>query len=303
MGFLDRFKKDASEPDAYTKEVTIRVRAMAEVEAVEPIDADHLAVRWAGRAEPVEVSIAGHRERWQAASGFDRIEVVDELLDTIAEPGDGGAFDATTLPGPSPEVAPELPAEPEASTGAGWDDAAGRVLPALRRPTGDDAVAWPVGGLVEAVVVLDGAPVTAGVLADWGVDADATRDAALANLGDHDPGLDPVAPDTRAWVPTAPQGGQAAWLAAPDVLLRAAGLDVAIVFVPTPTDLVVVDPADADLVASITTSTLAIVDQETTTIAPVPFEVRPGHVGPWRPPAGHPCAELVDRAHAAFEGR
>lgn len=301
MGFFDRFKKDASQPDAYTREVAIRVRAVPGVERVEPVDADLLSVRWAGNDEPVELSIAEHRERWQTATGFDRIEVVDDLIDRVQPPAEG-TFDPDAVLESAP-VDPEPAAAPDVSDSA-WSDVAPRLLPMLRRPVADDpVVAWPVAGLLEAVATERGQAVTLAGSEGWGVDAEEVRRTATSNLIAHEPALDTVAPDTRAWVPTAPAGAQAGWLTAPDALLAASGLDVAIVFVPTPTDLVVVDPADVDLLASITTSTLAIVEQEPTTICSVPFEIGPGRAEPWRPDPDHPCAALVDRAHAAFRER
>lgn len=310
MGFLDRFKKEqaAAAPDALTREAAARVRAVPGVVAVEAVDADTLSVTWSGLEEAAPLSLAGIRDRWSAARGFDRIEVMDEFVAGVAPPVAG-----PSTPPPPPEshtsesaaeppaagTGPTEPAAPETDAAAAWEAARPRLRPVVGRPGAPDAdtVHWTVGGVLEATVVLDdpvALPVGRAELLEWGVDDATVRAAAEQNLASTDPGLDPIGPDAPAWVPTRPDGHLAGWLCAPHRLLEAAGLDEAVVLAPLPSELVVVDPAATDLVASVLTSTRTIVEQQTRTLWPAPFLARREGVEPWEPAADHPCAPLVE---------
>lgn len=331
MGLFDRFKKDtAGAPDALTREALVRVRAVPGVEAVEPVDADTLSVTWTGTDEPARLSLADLREPWTSASGFDRIELMDDFVRTVAPPtgAPADAFPDPAPAGPAPDEAPAATtvgdgapeadptpaggpgptAAPAEQPGARWAEVSPRLQPVIGRPgvADDDIVCWPVGDVLEATVVVDGGPGSLPVgraeLAEWGVDAGSVRRAAEANQAALDPSLDPIGPGEPAWVPTRPAGHLASWLCAPDRLLAAAGLDDAVVLVPLATELVVVDPAATALVESILSSTRTIVEQESRTLWPAPLLVRPGSVTPWVPATDHPCAGLVEEMRALAGG-
>ncbi len=302
MGLLDRFKKEHSAaPDALTREAVARVRAVPGVQGIDVVDGDTLAVTWTGAGAPATVSLAGIRDRWTAASGFDRIEVMDDFVNSLAPPVPGEAPAAPEPADATPDAdTPSVPPTAEPDTGAAWAAARPRLRPSISLPAapGADTVRWSVAGVLEATVVLDGPmalPVGPGELAEWGVDGDAVRAAAEANLASLDPELDPIGPSEPAWVPTQPPGQLASWLCAPDRLLAAAGLDEAVVLAPLVTELVMVDPTAVSLLESILASTRTIVEHETRTLWPAPFLVRPGSVEPWQPDADHPCAALVEQ--------
>ena len=297
MGLLDRFKKERSAaPDALTREAVARVRAVPGVRRIDVVDGDTLAVTWSGVAAPTTVSLERIRDRWTAASGFDRIEVMDDFVNGLAPPAPGDAAAAATPDTDTPSESPT--AEPD--TDAAWAAARPRLRPSIGLPAapGVDTVRWSVAGVLEATVILEGPmalPVGPAELAEWGVDDDTVRAAAEANLASLDPELDPIGPGEPAWVPTKPSGQLASWLCAPDRLLASAGLDEAVVLAPLATELVMVDPAAVSLLESILASTRTIVEHETRTLWPAPFLVRPGSVEPWRPQADHPCAALVEQ--------
>jgi hypothetical protein len=160
-------------------------------------------------------------------------------------------------------------------------------------------VRWPITEGVEARAALDGAVVGREQLAAWAVGPDEVRAAAAANLAATDPGLDPIGPGAPAWVPTAPAGNPPAWLAAPDALLAATGLSEAVALAPVATELVVVDPAAHDLLASVLTGTTAILAEQTEVLHRAALLVRPGAVTEWQPAPDHPCAP---QAHALRDG-
>lgn len=297
MGFLDRFTKDTSTPDAFTIEIAARIRALAGVSHVETIDADTVAVTWTGRSEPDEIAIGGTRPAWKQAKGFDRIELVDDFIAGLG-PEDSTTIPGTTIPGAMVPGAPE-PAHPTQWTAARLD-----VLPLLRRAMTDDdgLVTWAVTELLEATAT--GAdrsvPITEAQCDDWGVTADDVRSAATDNLATVDPAPDEIGTGMRAWVPTAPDGRQSSWLAAPARLLERLGLTTGIAIAPLVGELVVVDPADEDLVVAILDNTLTIIEDKPETLCPVPFLVSPERVEIWEPAADHPAVELVHRTHDLF---
>lgn len=307
MGLLDRFKRDDSGPDGLTREIAARLRARPDIQAVEATGADALAVTWAG-GDTSEESISALRVPWTGASGFDRIELVDQHLDTIQPPTAGsfdtGSVDTGSFDAASFDRGEGPPEEPQgAAADRSWDAIRGSLLPRVRQPVADGTIAWTVGDLIEAYVV-DAAsdlPFGPAEVDRWGVDAAQVREAALANLRATRPAPEPLGPRLRAWIATHPTGSQAAWLASPDQLLEALGLAAAIVLAPTPTDLVVVDAGAPDLVGSLLADTLTIYEHEAEIrVCPVPFLVESGAVVPWEPAAGDACADDVRRAHTLF---
>ncbi len=162
----------------------------------------------------------------------------------------------------------------------------------------DVACTWPVAGALEAVVVVGdpGAPpVGRAELLAWQVEAEDVLRPALDALVAHGPALDPIGAGVPAWVPTRPADHLAAWLAAPELLLEAAGLVEGIVLCPLPTELVVVDPTATDLLGTILTGTLEVAEARTDLLWPAPLWAGPEGLGPWSPPDDHPHAELVGR--------
>lgn len=305
MGFLDRFKKEGAPaaPDALTREGVARVRAVPGVESVEVVDADTLRVTWNGLAQPSELSLADIRQPWSSASGFDRIEVMDDFIAGVAPPAAGA-------PSPADALAAGVEDEPAASAASGrepedahaaWNAIRGRLRPVVGRPGPADAdtVRWEVGGVLEATAVLGdeqvALPVSRAELVQWGVDEATVRAAAEENQAGVDPELDPISPGEPAWVPTRPAGHLAGWLCAPGRLLEGAGVERAVVLVPLATELVVVDPSATGLLESILSSTRTIFEQEARPLWPAPLLIGPGGVEPWTPPPEHPCAELVEQ--------
>ncbi len=288
MGFLDRFTRDTTSPDAFTLEVATRIRVRDDVASVEMIDADTVAVTWAGRTAPERFDLSGTRQPWKDASGFGRIEVIDAFMATLA-PSAGDEAHATA---------------------DSWEVVAADVLPVLRRrgdgdgaAIGETEITWSITALLEATVAVgsEGTPVTDALCERWGMTAADIRARAEANLAALDPRPDPIAPDARAWVPTAPDGLQSSWLAAPQALLSSVGLTEGIVLAPVRGELVVVDPADRALTESVISTTLTIVEQEPETLCPVPFRVTPDEVSVWEPPADDPVTVLLRRAAELLE--
>lgn len=307
MGLLDRFKK-APGPDAMTWEAVARLRVVAGVVGAEPVDADTVQIAWADNPYPSTLSLAAAREGWTKANGFERIEIMDALIGAVAPPTGPpeGAEEPGIDPTP-PDVAPDVqvtgaPAStddpaPAPAGGTGWDAARDRLRVVVGR-AGEHpaAITWPIAGVLEAHVVLGGSgalPVDAGDAASWEVGADDIRAAALTNLAATDPSLDPVGPGQPAWVPTSPADHPPAWLAAPDRLLAACGLDQAVVLAPMPTELVVVDPSAHDLLGSILASTKSIVAGESHLLWPAPLLATTAGLAPWEPAPDHPCAALA----------
>lgn len=300
MGLLDRFKGGGGGgPDALTAEIAARLRAMDAVEAAVAVAADQVDVTWSGRDDVQAIDLTDLRPRWKAASGFDRIEVVDTFLAGLSPDAAPPPAPATVEPAPIAEPEPEpepVPAAgaPPAQTAGGWDELRTRVLPVLRPAGGGpDCVRWSVGGMVDATVAADGVPVAPGDCERWGVGEVDVRAAATANLREIDPRPEAIAPEARAWVPTAPQGGQSAWLTAPGRLLDAIGIDEGIAFAPLAGELVVVDPADLDLLRSILTSTERIVSEQPEPLTALPFRLTAQGAEPWDPPDDHPLATTL----------
>ena len=308
VGFLDRFAKTPDAPDAFLKEVLARLRARPDVASVEAVDADTVAIGWRDRPGSEEVTVGALRGPWKQASGFYRIELLDDFMADLA-PGAPSTGDAPLGVEPEShvdaEVHPEVHPDPHLPGEDDWVSAAPGLVAAVRRAGIDDgAVTWPVGDLLDGVAVsaADGSAVTDTDCGRWGVSPFDVQAVAIENLSVVDPAPDPVGPDARAWVATEPAGRQAGWLAAPGRLLERCGVTTAIVLAPLPGELVVVDPADAELVRSILTSTLQIVAAETEILCPVPFLVTADEVVAWAPGAGDPAAaDLVARARAAWD--
>jgi hypothetical protein len=288
VGFLDRFKGGGTAgPDALTAEIAARLRALPTVDSAEGSTADEITVRWTGREGDHTVDLADLRPRWKQTSGFERIELVDHFVESLSPGEDATTRSPTPAAGPTPDPIPDGP--------AGWEQLRSRVLPALRPAGGGpDCVSWSVGGAVEATVVADGSPVAPGDCEQWGVGEVDVRAAATANLREIDPAPQPVGPGARAWVATAPPGGQAAWLTAPARLLDAVGLAEGVAFVPVAGELVVVDPADTGLLGTILSSTEQIVAEQAEPLTPLPFLLTPTGAMPWIPPEGHPLAAEVE---------
>lgn len=299
MGFLDRFSKDTSTPDAFTIEIAARIRALAGVSHVDTIDADTVAVTWTGRSEPDEIAIGDPRPAWKQSKGFDRIELVDEFIAGLA-PSDTG----TIIPGTTIFPGTTIPGIAEPAGGARWAAARLDVLPLLQRTMTDDdePITWPVTELLEATAT--GAdhsvPITQAQCDEWGITAGDVRAAATDNLAAVDPAPDEIGAGMRAWVPTAPEGHQSSWLTAPAPLLQRLGLTAGIAIAPLVGELVVVDPDDEDLVVAVLDNTLTIIEDKPDTLCPVPFLVSGDRVEIWEPVAGHPAAQLVHRTHALF---
>lgn len=302
MGLLDRFKK-APGPDAMTWEAVARLRVVPGVAGAEAVDADTVEIAWADNPYPSTLSLAAAREGWSKANGFDRIEIMDALIGAVTPPtgpppGTDDGFDPTP-PDVSPDVQPAAPSAPveAVAPGTDWDAVRARLRVVVTRPgEHPGALSWPIAGVLEAHVVLDdprARPLEAADAASWEVGPDDVRAAALANLAASDPGLDPVGPGQPAWVPTDPADHPPAWLAAPDRLLAACGLDEAVVLAPMPTELVVVDPRAHELLGSILTSTKSIVSGEGQLLWPAPLLATATGLVPWQPPADHPCAAMA----------
>lgn len=304
MGLLDKFKK-APGPDALTWEAVARARAVPGVAGAEAVDADTVTVTWADHPGTSTLELAGIREVWAKASGFDRIELMDGVIDGLAPPPAGAAAADPAPPveqpvPPAPAPASDLaPADPDPVPA--WATMRERIAVRVGHPGDAGAVRWPVAGGLEAWAVVDhpsGAAVGDGDLAAWGVDAATVRSAALDALRAADPELDPVGPGQPAWVPTVPAEHPPIWLAAPDRLLAATGLPRAIALAPTPTELVVVDPEAHGLLATILAGTKAIVADADEVLLAAPLLVTPDGLEEWRPDAGHPCVDLVDDLRA-----
>lgn len=290
MGLLDRFKK-APGPDAMTWEAVARLRVVPGVAGAEAVDADTIEIAWADNPYTSSLSLTAAREGWSKANGFERIEIMDALIGAVlpptGPPPGAEGFDPTPADAPPDPVA----------AGTDWDAARSRLRVVVGR-AGEHpgALSWPIAGVLEACVVLGGPgapPIDAAGAAAWEVGPDDVRAAALANLVGSDPGLDPVGPGQPAWVPTTPADHPPAWLAAPERLLAACGLDEAVVLAPMPTELVVVDPSAHELLGSILTSTKSIVSGEGRLLWPAPLLATATGLAPWQPPADHPCAALV----------
>ena len=294
MGFLDRFKSDTSSPDALTLEVATRIKLHSDVDDVAMVDADIIAVTWAGRATPHPLDISEIRPTWKRATGFERIDLLDNFLAGLHPPA-GDPMPADT------ERSSEAPGDRDGRDG--WEEVAPQLFPALAASAPDDVVSWAVGGLLHATVVRQssGAPVTRAECAAWKVRADDAVARAVANLSAIDPGLDAIAPDSRAWVPTQPDGRQSSWLTAPARLLAELGLESGIALVPVAGEMVVVDPDDPALLESVLTSTLTILEHEPDRLCPMPFRVTPDHVAVWQPRIDDPASELVERARQLFD--
>jgi hypothetical protein len=277
MGLLDKFKK-APGPDALTWEAVARARAVPGVAGAEAIDADTVTVTWTDLPGTSTLELAGIREVWAKASGFDRIELMDGVLEGLAPP--------------PAEAAPPEPA---------WATMRERIAVRVGRGSDAGAVRWPVVAGLEAWAIVDqpsGAAVDAGDLAAWEVDAATVRSAALDALRAADPELDPVGPGQPAWVPTVPADHPPIWLAAPDRLLAATGLPRAVALAPTPTELVVVDPEAHGLLATILAGTKGIVAEADEVLLAAPLLVTADGLEEWRPDPGHPCVDLVDDLRA-----
>jgi hypothetical protein len=283
MGLLDRFKKEPG-PDALTWEAVARVRAMPGVAGAEAVDADTVAVTWAEHPGTSTLSLAGVREQWTKASGFARIELMDEALTGLAPP----AVEPPIAPASSP-IDPD-----DDDGGAAWAAARPRLRVIVGR-AGDDAavVAWPVAPGLVARAVLGGPgalPVDAGDVAGWGVSADDVRAAALDDLMGGDPALDAVGPGQPGWVPTSPADHPPAWLAAPDRLLAASGLTEAVALAPMATELVIVDPSAHDLLRSVLIGTKSILAGESRVLCARALLLTAHGVTAWEPAPDHPCA-------------
>ncbi|MFP5321918.1 MAG: hypothetical protein ACLGIC_08730 [Acidimicrobiia bacterium] len=296
MGLLDRFKKEPG-PDALTWEAVARARATPGVASAEPVDADTVEVRWTEHAGTTALSLAEVRPDWAKASGFARIELMDQVIAGLAPPTEPPA----DIPAPTPTPAAPEPEPADAPPASGWARERERIDVVVGRPgQGHGPVRWPLaGGVVEARATLDGGDVTDADLERWAVDADQVRSAAVERLLGADPGLDPIGPGQPAWVPTSPVGPPPAWLAAPARLLAACGLDRVVALAPLPTELVVIDPEATELLASILSSTAGIVEGADDVLLAAPLLLSADSVRVWAPADDHPCAGLVERLRAA----
>ena len=189
-----------------------------------------------------------------------------------------------------------------------WDEAAPLLLPAVR------AVGWaaaPAGigahplvrrGLVPFVSLVCAVDsehamsfVTEPDLPLWGVAEAEVFDRALANLGEQQ--LEVGLADGLADV-MGPDGYASSWLALPQALAQVAadvgGTVVAVA--PSRDSLVLVDADRHELVVDVLTQALAEYEDATRRLSPLPYLVDGDGLRPWRPPAGHPAAAVVDRA-------
>jgi hypothetical protein len=195
---------------------------------------------------------------------------------------------------------------------ASWDDAADRVLPAVR------ATSWAVGAgagvsrrqmlpFVELLFAIDSdttiAYVTEADLRMWGVDQGVVEGQALANLAGYDPAIEPLG---AAAVVTGPDGYASSWLASPGELSRFADLlgPELIVLAPARDQLRLIDAGDTEAVVSGLKRSLDDYDAEPRRLSPVPYALSRGAVTVWDPPASHPAVGLVALARrtlATFE--
>jgi len=292
MGLLDRFKK-APGPDALTWEAVARARAVAGVAGAEAVDADTVHVSWHEHPRTTVLDLGEVRERWTRANGFDRIELMDEVIAGLAPPLDGLGLATGEVDAPAAEAASPHGAIPPGD--------ATRLLLAVdvrRAGEGDGDVRWAIVDGLDAVATSGGEAVRHADLDAWQVDAEAARDAARHRLASTDPALDPIGPGTPAWVPASDLVPPPAWLAVPARLLDACGLDEVVALAPLPTELVVVDPAATEVLASVLSSTAGIVESADGVLLGTPLLVRRDGVDAWQPPAEHPCAALVERLRA-----
>lgn len=287
MGLLDRLKK-APGPDALTWEAVARARAVPSVTGAEAADADTVLVTWLDDPGTTTLSLADVRARWTEASGFDRIEIMDQLIAGLAPP-------------PDPTTHQGVSSSPTEGDGTGAWNAARRSasVVVVRAGALHGAVRWQVVEGIDAVASVGGRPVTDDDLARWDVRAEDVRAAALDRLAGEGPALEPIGPDARAWVPGSAAAPPPAWIALPGVLLSAAGLAGAVALAPLPTELVLIDPDDTELLASVLSSTAAIVEGASEVLLAAPLLVATEGCRPWVPAHDHPCAALVERLRAA----
>lgn len=298
MGLLDRFKKEAG-PDALTWEAVARARVVPGVAGAEAVDADTVLVTWTAHPGTTTLSLADVREVWSKASGFARIELMDEVVAGVAPPAEPTSTDE---PAGDPMSSPLAGSPTPASTApSAWARDRGRLRVLVGRPgAGSGAVRWSIAaGALEARAALDDADVGPSDLVAWGVTADDVRAAALEALAVTDPSLDPIGPGQPAWVPTIPTDHAPVWLAAPARLLASCGLRQGIVLAPTPTELVLVDPAATGLLASVLTGTKGIVEDAADVLLAAPLLATPDGVIEWVPDPEHPCAAVADELRAA----
>lgn len=189
-----------------------------------------------------------------------------------------------------------------------WEEAAPQLLPGVRSASwaaasSADVVRRPLLPFVSLLCAVDSEHAMSFAAADdlsaWGVGEQEALDRAVQNLVSQ-PVEVATTPDGAAHV-TGPDGYASSWLAVPDVLLEVAeavlggsgGTVVAVA--PTRDDLVLLDVDSATAVTALETA-LADYEAAPRQLSAVPYVVDGGPLRPWQPPAGHPAAEVVDRA-------
>lgn len=103
---------------------------------------------------------------------------------------------------------------------------------------------------------------------------------------------------------TQPEGFESAWIVAPDVLRRAAAVEIygetntvpVLLFVPTRTTAFLVPRDDERLVSAALEAALDLYMDDPGALSPAPYELAGDEVRPWEPPADSPLAARVARA-------
>jgi hypothetical protein len=194
---------------------------------------------------------------------------------------------------------------------ATWDEAAPRLLPAVRAAgwlTASDGqraaagrparpFARPFVPFVSALCAIDSKHAmtfaTDADLAAWGVNDDQAMRAATDNLARIPIS---VARSGRHAVVRGPDGYISSWLAVPSALAKVAvGADGAVLACAPSRDRLVLLDADDESTAGMLERVLQEYQSAPRQLSPVPYLIRDGEIEPWQPSAGHAARPIVDR--------
>jgi uncharacterized protein YtpQ (UPF0354 family) len=188
---------------------------------------------------------------------------------------------------------------------ATWEEAKSRLFPALRAASWAAAAggpgpvrrAWaPFVRLLYAIDSEHGMTfANDSDLGAWGVNQDDVERVSIDNLL-HQPM--PLAMGDHAALVVGPDGYVSSWLTTPSALCRvAADLgSTLIALAPARDRLLLVRLDDENAVTSALEKALADYESDPRQLSPVPYLVDEGGLVPWKPPAGHRAARIVDRA-------
>lgn len=194
-----------------------------------------------------------------------------------------------------------------------WEDARGRLMPAVR------SASWAAGATSADIVpirrvfapflflltVVDDPHGMSFVSEEdagrWGVDPEAIRQEAIANLCAAEV---PVAmsDDDRVVEILGPDGYASSWLAVPPALTQFAqrAEDEFVVVAKSRDSLLLLASDDRDLLRKDLEQLLDEYQSEPRQLSPVPYEVRDATLVPWDPPPDDPCRVIVDLAGGAL---